>query len=322
MKRLISVIAAIALAGGLAPAAAQDYPGKSIRIIVPFAPGGGSDFVARLVAAKLTTAVGQPVIVENRPGANGQIGTEAVVKAAPDGYTLLFVTGSHVVNPALFKSLPYDTANDLAPISLLVTFPNVLVVHPSVPARNYAELVALLKSKPREFNAAIAQAGTLAHLTLIQIKSVSEVDFAMIPYKGSGQAVTDLLEGRVQLMSSSFPAVLQHIKSGRLRAICVTSEKPAFAAPEIPACADVAGRGLVLSEWFGMFAPAKTPAPVIDRLQKEIKAVLVTREVSDRLQEQLSAEVVGSTPGEFGEFIKSELPKWVGALRRAGVEPE
>ena len=323
MKRVLCLMTMLSiLALGPLQLWAQEFPTHPIRLIVPYAPGGGGDFVARLLAQKLTVNLGQPIVVENRAGAAGRIGSDAVAKAAPDGYTIGEIISGHLVNPALFKDMPYDSINDFAPISQVVTSGNILVVHPSVPVKTLPELIALIKAKPGVMNAVVALQGATSHMALLQMQLLNSLDIVSVIYKGSGNAVLDLLEGRVQMMFSSYPSVAQHIKAGKLRAICVTSAKRSKIAPEIPTCAETAGDQMVLTEWWGFVAPAKTPSPIINRLNREIVAVLAQSDVRQRLEEGLFGEVAGTSPSEFGEFIKVGVQKSAELMRRAGVKQE
>ena len=302
------------------PAQAQLYPVKTVRVIVPNAPSGLADIAARLVAAKLSEALGQQFIVDNRPGAGGTLGTAAAVKAPPDGYTLLAVFDSHVTNPHLFGKIEYDTANDLTPISLLVRGPLVLVVNPSLPVRNAAEFLRLAKSRPGAINCATVGPGSPSRLLVELLKLTARVDVTQVPYKGAAPALTDLVGGHVEAMFATVPSIINHWKAGRLRALAVTSEKPSPALPAIPVMSQTV-QGFVADSWVGMLAPARTPHEVIARLNAEVVKVLSLTEVKDRFAEQ-GLDVVGSTPAEFDARIRSELARWGAIIRSARIALE
>ena len=291
-------------------AQADAYPSKSIRIVVPFPPGGATDIAARLIGTKLSERWKQPVVVENKPGAGGNLGSDIVAKAPPDGYTLVMgVTGSHAINTSLYSKMPYDPVADFEPITQVAVVPNVVVVHPGVPAATLAELVALAKKEPGKLNYASLGNGTAAHLTMEMFKTAAGIDLAHIPYKGSAPAVADLLAGQVQVMVDGLPSALPHVKAGKLRALAVTSAKRSAAAPDLPTIAESGYPGFFADAWSGLFAPKHTPKPIVDKLAAEVQRILDLPDVRERLA-SLGAEPVGSTPAEFAGHVRREIDKW------------
>jgi tripartite-type tricarboxylate transporter receptor subunit TctC len=309
----------LALAAGIA--AAQTYPTKSIRIVVPWPPGGGTDLVARTVAQKMHETLGQSAIVDNRAGANGIIGADLVAKAPADGYTVLITIASHTINPTLYSKLPYDTLGDLAPVSLLAEYPFVITVHPSVPAKTIRELIAFAKSHPGQLSYASSGNGSGPHLGMELFKSMAGIDMVHVPYKGAGQAMTDLVSGQVQVFLNNFLAGTAMIRAGKLRALAVTSQKRSTVAPELPTVAESGIPGYVVTGWYGMFVPAATPAPVVATLHAGVVKAIKAKEVSDRLSNE-AAVIVGSTPQQFGEFLKAEIGKWAAVIKKAQIKPE
>jgi tripartite-type tricarboxylate transporter receptor subunit TctC len=315
----VGIIAILILAG---PARAQDYPTKPIRLVVPFAAGGATDVLARLVGERLTASLGQQVVVDNRPGAGGNIGSDLVARAEPDGYTILMgAVGTHAINPSLYPKMPYDPVKDFAPVTLVASVPNVLVVNPEVPANSVQELIDLAKAKPGELNFASSGNGTSIHLSGELFKAMTGTDIVHVPYKGSGPAVTDLLGGQVQMMFDNMPSSLPHVKAGKLRALGVTSAKRSPALPEVPTIAEAGVPGYDATSWFGILAPAGTPEPVVTRLQGAIVQALGEPEMRQRMAD-LGAEPVGDTPAEFGQFIAAEIAKWAKVVNDAGVKLE
>ncbi len=315
----VGIVAGLALAG---PAKAQDYPSKPIRLVVPFAAGGATDVLARLVGERLTASLGQQVVVDNRPGAGGNIGSDLVARAEPDGYTILMgAVGTHAINPSLYPKMPYDPVKDFAPVTLVASVPNVLVVNPEVPANSVQELIDLAKAKPGELNFASSGNGTSIHLSGELFKAMTGTDIVHVPYKGSGPAVTDLLGGQVQMMFDNMPSSLPHVKAGKLRALGVTSAKRSPALPEVPTIAEAGVPGYDATSWFGILAPAGTPEPVVTRLQGAIVQALGEPEMRQRMAD-LGAEPVGDTPAEFGQFIAAEIAKWAKVVNDAGVKLE
>jgi tripartite-type tricarboxylate transporter receptor subunit TctC len=303
-------------------ALAQDaYPSKPVRVMVPFAAGGGTDIAARLLANKLTESLGQSFLIDNRGGASGNIGTEAVAKAAPDGYTLLMAYASHATNVPLFAKLPFDAIRDFAPISMVAAVPNMLVVHPSVAATTVEALVELAKTQPGKLNYGSSGPGTPPHLTGELFKSMAGVNVTHIPYKGVAQSLNAQLANDVQI---TFPTVLSafsNIQSGKLRALAVTSLKRAPTLPDVPTMDEAGLRGFESVSWYGLLAPAATPRPIIAKLHAEVVKVLNQSDLRDQLLKQ-GAEPVGSTPDEFARRIAADIDKWGKLIRSAGIRAE
>ncbi|MDB5812769.1 MAG: hypothetical protein JWN94_4891 [Betaproteobacteria bacterium] len=313
------VLLAFTLATGTA--AAQTYPAKPVRIVVPWPPGGGTDIVARTVAQKMHETLGQPAIVDNRAGANGIIGADLVAKAPADGYTVMITIASHAINPTLYAKLPYDTLADLAPVSLLAEYPFVITVHPSVPATTVKELIAFAKSHPGQLSFASSGNGSGPHLGMELFKSMAGIDLVHIPYKGAGQAMTDLVSGQVQVFLNNFLAGTAMIRAGKLRALAVTSAKRSAVAPELPTVSEAGVPGYVVTGWYGLFVPAATPAPVVATLHAGAVKAIKSKEVSERLSSE-AAEIVGSSPREFADYLKAEINKWAAVIRKAQIKPE
>ena len=312
-----AAMAAIALS-----AQAADYPEKPIRLLVPAAPGGGADFVARILGVKLTEALGQTVVVENRAGASGTIAADNAAKSAADGYTLLMgQSTSVVIAPHLYKKLGYDTLRDLAPVTLVAQVPNILVVHPSVPARTVSEFIALARAQPDLLNYGSSGNGAPSHLAGEMFKSATGVKMVHVPYKGAGLAVNGLIAGEIQVMFAPIVAVLPQVKAGRLRALAVTSATRSAAAPELPTLAESGLPGYEISSWFGLFAPANTPAPVIERLYRETAKALQSPEVRERFARE-GAEPVGSSPADFTGYVRAEYAKYTRIVRDSGIKAD
>ena len=321
-RAALSLAATLAILAPQACAAADAYPAKPIRFVVAFPPGGGTDIIARSIAQKLSDRLAQQVVVDNRPGAGGNIGTDIVAKSAPDGYTMLMGSaGPLAINASLFASMPFDPVRDLAPVTLAASTPNVLVVHASLKAATVNELIALAKARPGEINFASSGHGTPAHLAGELFNSMAGVKLVHVPYKGAAPALADLLGGQVQLMFSTMPPALPHVKDGKLRALAVTSLKRSRAMPELPTVDEVALPGFEANTWHGVVVPAGTPAAVVVRLNREIVAILHMPEVVERLSGQ-GAEALGSTPEEFAAYIKSETLKWAKVVRDSGAKAE
>jgi tripartite-type tricarboxylate transporter receptor subunit TctC len=315
-----TLVAATIFAATASGAFAADYPTKPIRLVVPFSAAGTTDFLARAIAQKLGQNMGTTVIVDNRPGAGGNIGSDIVAKSDPDGYTLLLGTvGTHAINASLYKKMPYDTVKDFAPITLVASVPNIVVVHPSVPAKSIKELLALAKSKPGQLTFASSGNGSSIHLSGELFKSMAGVDMLHVPYKGSGPAVSDLIGGQVNMMFDNMPSSLPHVKAGRLRAIAVTSAKRSPAAPDVPTIAESGVPGYEAVAWFGVLAPAGTPPAIVNKLNAEIVKVLKSPDVAQRLASQ-GAEPVSNTPEEFSAYIKTEMVKWAKVIKASGAQ--
>jgi tripartite-type tricarboxylate transporter receptor subunit TctC len=305
-----------------AGAAAQAYPAKPIRLMVPFPPGGSTDIVARIVAQKLSSQLGQALVVENRGGAGGTLGTATVAKAAPDGYMLTVgTTSTHVVAPSVYTKLEYDPVKDFAPISLVAVTPYLLVVNPSVPAQAVKELVELMRSQPGKLNYASAGVGSTTHLAMEMLKTASGTYALHIPYNGNGPAATAVISGQVEILFGSLPAVLPHARSGRVRPLAVGTPKRSPSLPEVPTVAESGYPGFDASLWLAIMAPAGTPAPVIDRLHKEIGAAIASRETREAL-DKAGAEPVTSSPAELAAMIRDGVEKYAKVVKIAGVKPE
>ncbi len=307
----------------LAPGAfAQAFPNHAIRLVVPFPAGGTTDILARDVAKQLTETLGQAVVVDNRPGAGGNIGADIVAKAAPDGYTLLMGTvGTHAINPSLYAKMPYDHVKDFTPVVLVAGVPNVLVVNPSVPVNTVADLIKLAKAKPGSINFASSGSGTSIHLSGELFKTMAGVDMTHVPYKGSSPALTDLMGGQVQIMFDNLPSSLPLIKSGKLRAVAVTSLKRAPALPDVPTIAESGLPGFEASSWFGILAPAGTPAPIVARLNAEVNKWLQSPQAKQQLLTQ-GAEPAGGPPETFVAHIRAETEKWAKVVKASGAKAD
>ncbi|MEA3193102.1 MAG: hypothetical protein QOD26_1435 [Betaproteobacteria bacterium] len=298
---------------------AQVYPSKPIRIVCPFPVGGIADLYGRIVAAKLTETWGQPVVVENRTGAGGNIGADLVAKSPPDGYSIVIGSiGTHAVNPTLFARMPYDAVNDFAPISLLLEAEGLLVVHPSVPAQSVPELIAYARANPGKLSFASAGMGTASHLAGELFKSMAKVDMNHIPYKGNVPAITDLLAGQTSLIFATMPTVLPHAKAGKLRSLATIGDVRSAAVPELPTVAEAALPGFAVTNWVGFFAPAKTPAEIVQRWNTETHKVMQSPEIQVRLLNE-GARFIPMTPEQFGAFVKSEIAKWAPVVKASGA---
>jgi tripartite-type tricarboxylate transporter receptor subunit TctC len=315
------VLAALA-ASIVLSAFAQNYPSKPIRLIVPFAAGGGNDNIARLVGKRLNESLGQPLVIDNRPGAGGVVGAELAAKSPPDGYTLfLGGVGSHAVNPNLIEKLPYDPIRDFSPVILLARAPLILVVHPSVPARTFAEFVAYARKNPGKLNFASNGNGSSAQLAAVMFDSMAGAEMVHVPYKGLAPALTDLLSGQVQVMFSSPVAILPHIKAGKLRALAVTGEKRMASLPEAPTVAESGFPGYEASSWYGILAPAGTSREIVARLNAEFLKALEQPDVRNSLLAD-GAEPVGDTPEHFAAYIRSEKERMGKLIRDAKIRME
>ena len=318
-RTLIASMAGMAIALPVTPASSADYPVKPVRIIVGAATGGGVDITARMLATKLSDLFKQQFVVENRAGASGNIGTEQAARAAPDGYVLLMGTiGTLTINPGLYKNLPFDTVRDFAPIARTADATNILVVHPSVPARNVKELIAVAKLRPGELLYGSPQNGTAGHLAGELFNSIAGVKLVHIPYKGGAPAMIDLMAGQLQLMFATTSTSVQQIRSGRLRALAVTTAKRSALVPELPTMIESGMPGFEVNNWYGLVAPAKTPAEVIAVLNRQVRIALESPDVKDAMLKQ-GLDPAGDTPEEFGAYIKSELAKWSKVIRASGA---
>ena len=302
--------------------AAQSYPSKSIRMIIGFPPGGGTDIVGRIVAQKLSEVLGQQVLPDNRGGASGQIAAELTAKAPPDGHTVMMVHIAAIsILPSLYSRLPYDAQKDFAPITLVAIGPNLLVVHPSVPVKTVKDLVALAKAKPGALHYASPGAGTVQHLAAELFKLQAKVDMLHVPYKGSGQSIVDLVAGQVHLNFDSVPPVLSHVRAGKLRAIAVTSEKRFSLLPDIPTITEGGVPGFDMSTWWGLVAPAAVPKEIVARLHTETVKLLRQPDVKEKIA-FVGAETVGNSPAEFAAFIRSERIKYARIVKDAKIKIE
>jgi tripartite-type tricarboxylate transporter receptor subunit TctC len=317
---LVTLLAA-AMAVVSAQAAAQNYPVKPVRLLVPFVAGGNTDIIARVVTPAMSKALGQQLIIENRAGAGSVVGTEVVAKSPPDGYTLLVVSAAHVINPAMAKKLPYDSIKDFAPISIVADVPTAFAVHPLLPVKNVKEFIALAKARPGQLNYATAGRGTVGHLSAELLSSMAKIKMVHIAYKGTGQSITDLIAGHVQLQFSSMPAVVNQARAGKLRLLAQTGEKRSAAAKDVPTMQESGVKGFVVSSGFGLLAPAGTPRPVIDRVHGALVKALADPGVRNNLLGQ-GADPVGNTPEAYDSFNRAEIAKWIKVAREAGIDPE
>ena len=301
-------------------ASAQSYPNRAIRLVVPFPAAGTTDILARAAAQKLTEAFGQSVVVDNRPGAAGNIGSDLVAKSAPDGYTLLMGTvGTHAINPSLYSKMPYDHVKDFVPVVLVAGVPNVLVVNPALPVNSVADLIKLAKDKPGQINFASSGSGTSIHLSGELFKTMAGVDMTHVPYKGSSPALIDLIGGQVQLMFDNLPSALPQIKAGKLRAIAVTSMKRAPVLPDIPTINESGLPGFEASSWFGVLAPAGTPPSIVAKINAEVNKWLQSADAREKLLGQ-GAEAAGGSPEQFANYIRAESEKWAKVVKASGAK--
>ena len=327
MNRRALIALALSLAVGAvgmadAPAASgADYPSRYIRIVVPYAPGGGTDTIARILAQKLSDGWHQSVVVENRPGAAGIIGSEIVAKAAPDGYTLLVVAGAHAVNPSLYSQLPYDTVKDFADVAFLGTAPNILVVHPSVAARSVRDVVALAKSKPGQLTFGSGGVGQTPHLAGELFKHMAQVDITHVPYKGGAPAMADLIGGKISMMFGGMTLTLPYVKAGTLRAIATTGASRSSELPDLPTVGESGLPGYEANEWFGLFAPAATPADIVQTLNTEVRKIL-SQPDTRRQFATLGTEVVEMDVRAFSAFVSGQVAKWEKIVKDAGIHAE
>jgi len=323
MSKFAGLVAAgVLITFGAAPSSAQDYPSKPIRLVVPYPPGSGTDIVGRLLAQRLGESLGQQVYVDNRPGAGATVGTAFVAKGTPDGYTILMADlGPLAIGPSFYRQLPYDPIKELAPISQVAVLPFVLVVHPSVPANNVPELIALAKAKPGQLNYASVGNGTAVHLATELFRQIAGIDIVHIPYKGSAPALTDLVAGRTSMMFVNVLSVRGFLESGQLRAVAIGTAERSPAMPEVPTVAESTQPNFRAGVWFGLLAPAETPRAIIDRLNAETVRVLQTPDFKAKLIEQ-GAESVPSSAEQFSALIQAEITKWADVIRSSGVRME
>ena len=299
-------------------AIAQGYPAKPVRMIVGFAPGGGTDITARVIVQPLSDGLGQRVVVDNRPGANGVIGTDVAAKSPPDGYTILMVNSGHTVNPGMYGKLPYDSIRDFAPISLVATISNLLVIHPSLPVKTFPEFVLLARQRPGSINYGSGGHGASSHLAVELLKRAAKIDLVHVPYKSGGLSAAALLAGEVAVSFNTIPSALSYVKAGRLRAIGISSVKRSLAVPDVPPIAEMGYPGFEASGLAGLMAPAGTPTEIIERLHTETVKLLKRPEVMERFV-TLGLDPVGNRPDEFAQFIKADTEKWTRLVRDLNI---
>jgi tripartite-type tricarboxylate transporter receptor subunit TctC len=316
-----AVVLSVIVMSGLSNAWAQAYPAKPVRIVVPFPPGGTSDILARTIGPGLTKEWGQPVVVDNRPGAAGNIAAEHVARSPADGYTLFITTvGIHAIHPSLYAKLPFDAIRDFTPVTNLVMLPTVLTVHPSLPARSVKDLIALAKKRPGDLSYSSAGSGSQPHLTAEMFKTMAKVDLLHVPYKGAAQQLTDLVAGHVALTFATAPSAVPYIKSGQMRAIGVSSGKRAAALPDVPTISETVP-GYEAVGWNGMMAPANLPAPVLEKIHATVVKVFGMPDIRNRMV-SLAADPITTTPAEFGAYIKAEIGKWAKVVKDSGAKAE
>ena len=320
MRHLVTPLACVILAGGANSAVAQPYPSKPVRIIAPFAPGGGIDFIARVAAQKMTETLGQQVIVDNRPGAGGTVGTEIGVRAPPDGYTFVMVATTYSISPSLYK-IAFDPLHDITPAIQLSQGPLLLVTHPSLPAVNVKQLIALGRARPQQLIYASGGTGGVIHLSSELFADMAGIKMVHVPYKGLGPALTDLIAGQVQLLFGSITATLPQTKNGRLRALAVTTPKRTTAAPEIPTVAESGLKDYAVTQWHGLIAPKGLPKPILERINGDLNKIVQSKEMQERLAGD-GVTAAGGTPEQFAALIKNEIGVWQNVVRKAGVKSE
>jgi len=318
---LFAIVTGFGVGCAALPALAQDFPLKPVRIVVPFAPGGNTDIIARAIAPGMSQDLGQPVIIENRGGAGSTLGTAIAAKAPADGYTLLMVSSAHVINPAVRKSLPYDSVKDFAPVTLVADVPNALAVHPSVPVKEVRGLIAFARKRPGELTYATPGAGTSSHLAIEMLAAAEKLKLVQIPYKGVGPATADVVGGHVHMLFSSMPALIEHVRAGRLRMLAQAGMQRSPAAPDVATMIESGYKDFFVSSGFGMFAPAGTPRPIVDRVNASVRKVLADPTVRKQLASQ-GAEPVGNSPDEYDRYNRAEISRWAAVARQANVPME
>ncbi len=317
----LRIAAAVALIAANFAALAQNYPARTIRMVIPFAAGGNTDIIGRIFAPKMAEILGQQIIIDNRGGAGGAIGTEIVMRAPPDGYTLLMASAGHTINPSMIKKLPYDSVRDFTPMGIVADVPTAFVLHPSLPPKNLKEFVALAKVRPNDIFYSTAGIGTVGHLSAELLISTAKIKLTGVHYKGSGPAMTDLVGGHIQMQFPSMPAAVPYVASNRLRMIAQTGEKRSPAAPTVPTMIEQGMKDFIVSSGFSMFGPANTPKAVVDRVNAALIQALKDPKVSKTLLEQ-GAEPNGSTPDVHDKFNRAEIQKWIQVVRAAGIEAQ
>jgi tripartite-type tricarboxylate transporter receptor subunit TctC len=320
LPRICAALSAVVVAAATLPAGAQPYPAKPVRVIVPFAPGGGSDFTGRLVAQKLTERLGTTFVVDNRPGAGGNLGAETALKSPADGYTLLLISASYTVNPSVYK-LSFDPISDITPIIQVSGGPYVVAVHPSVPANTLAEFVAYAKKQPDKVAYGTSGNGSIMHVASQYFAEAAGIKVLHIPYKGTGPALQDTIGGQVQLIFGAIPATLPHVRAGRLRALAVTTAKRVGAAPELPTVAEVGYPGYEVTNWHGLIGPKGLPAEIVERLNREVNDLIKAEDMRKSLAAD-GLEPAGGSPAQFAEILKVEAARWAKVVKQAGIKVE
>lgn len=321
IPRKVSLVLAIALMASAAPLSAQTYPAKSIRFLVGFPPGGGSDIMARSVSQRLSESLGRQVVVDNRPGANANIAAETAARSLPDGYTMVLISAPHAVSKALYRSLAYDLEKDLTPIALLGTVPHALIVHPSLPAKSVKELISLARARSGQLTVASAGVGATDHIAAEMFASMAKVKYLHVPYKGSGPALVDLVSGQVAVMFASMPSAVPYVRNGRVRCFAVTGAKRAEVMPEIPTIAESGLPGYDLTTWYGIMFPAGTPKEIVARMNTEINRAISLPDVRERLA-AVGAEPLGGKPEAYSAVIKSDVARFAKLVKDAGIQAE
>ena len=314
-------LAFVALFAAAGMAHAQVYPHKPVRMIVPFAPGGGTDIVARAIALRVGESLRQPFVVENRTGANGNIGMELAAKAQPDGYTLSFTSSALAINPSLYKKLGYDPVKDFAPVTLATLIPFILVTHPSVPVSSVRELITYATARPRQLSYASSGTGNATHLSMALFERMARLELVHVPYKGTGQGIIDVMGGHVQLMFGAIPSTMPQVRAGKLKLLAVSTAKRSSVLPDTPTVAEGGVAGYELASWYGALAPANTRPAIVEKLNAHIKKALSAPEVGEHMAKD-GAEPVGNTPAQFREFLGTEIGKWRDLVKHAGVRVE
>jgi tripartite-type tricarboxylate transporter receptor subunit TctC len=323
MRKILGFAISVVLACAACAAWAQAYPAKSVRMVVPYPAGGYYDLLARVIGQKLGEMWGQTLVVDNRAGANGIVGTELVAKSPPDGYTIeMGGIGPHGINPSLYDKLPYDAVRDFAPVIHVANAPNVLVVHPSVPVASVAQLIALAKARPGQLNYASNGSGSSPHLSAEMFASMAGIRMQHVPYKGSAPAVTDILAGQVALLFGTMGDVVPHIRAGKLRALAVTGARRIPALPDVPTMIEAGVPGYESVAWFGVMAPAATPREIVLKLNQDIARTMQMPDVLEKITAQGSAEIVGGPPEQFGAFVRAEIAKWAKIVKESGAKAD
>ncbi len=321
IRHEVSLVLAIALMAGAAPLSAQTYPAKSIRFLVGFPPGGGSDIMARSVSQRLSESLGRQVVVDNRPGANANIAAEIAARSLPDGYTMLMISAPHAVSKVLYRNLAYDLEKDLTPIALLGTVPHALIVHPSIPAKSVKELISLARARSGQLTAGSSGVGATDHIAAEMFSSMAKVKYVHVPYKGSSPALVDLASGQVAMIFASMPSAVPYVRSGRVRCLAVTGAKRAEVMPEIPTIAESGLPGYELTTWYGIMFPAGTPVEIVARMNTEINRAINLPDVRERLA-AVGAEPLGGTPEAFAAVIKSDVARFAKLVKDANIQAE